>query len=164
MNRQHSQLVERIESSGKELLEMLKAFTDEEMMRSPGEGEWSIHAVLAHVRDVEEQVMLRRAERILKEKEPPQVEDFDQDAWNREHYAAKEPLKEILADWRKARKKFLALLSKTPDKEWIHYAIHPYYGKISLEWLAVHDYLHTLEHLHQMLEMRERNILKALNG
>ncbi len=164
MNRQHSQLIKRIEESGKELLDYVTRLPEEELHQSPGGDEWSIHAILAHLRDTEEQVFLKRAERIQDEDAPPQVENFDQVAWNKAHYAAKEPLKKILSDWRKARRKFVALLSKTPDKEWIHYAIHPEYGKISLEWLAVHDYSHTLEHLHQLLEMREREILKSLNG
>ncbi len=164
MNRQHTQLVKRIEESGKELLDYVSHIPEDEMHSMPGGGDWSIHAIMAHVRDVEEQVFLKRAERILKEKEPPQVEDFDQEEWNKECYSAKEPLKEILADWRKARRKFLAILDKTPDKECERYAIHPYYGKISLEYMATHNYAHTLDHLHQLLERRERQLLKSLNG
>ncbi len=122
-----------------------------------------MHAILAHLRDTEENVFLKRLQRIVKEPEPPQVENFDQEAWNREHYSPQEPIKRILADWRKARSKFVNLLSKLPDKEWMHYAIHPEYGKISVEWLAVHDYAHTLEHLHQLLEQRESEILGELN-
>ncbi len=164
MNRQHTLLLERIEESGKELNAYVSRLSEEELFRSPGGDEWTIHAILAHLRDVEEQVFLKRTQRILHEPTAPAVEDFDQEAWNKEHYSPQEPVKKILADWRKARKKFLGLLEKTPDKEWIHYAIHPYYGKISLDWLATHNYSHTLDHLHQLLEMREREILKELNG
>ncbi len=164
MNRQHTRLIERIEESGKELLAYVAQLPEEELRRVPAEGEWSTHAILAHLRDVESQVFLKRMQRILDEKEPPQVEDFDQEAWSQEHYSLKDPVKDIIGDWRKSRKKFIGLLSKTPDKEWIHYAIHPYYGKISIEWLATHDYSHTLEHLHQLLLQREKEILQSLNG
>ncbi len=164
MNRRHRQLIERIQESGKELSDYVSRLSEDEIRREPGDGEWSIHAILAHLRDVEEQVFLKRTQRILSEKEPPQVEDFDQETWNKEHYSPKESTKKILGEWRKARRKFLALLGKAADKEWIHYAIHPYYGKVSLDWLATHDYSHTLDHLHQLLAQREREILKQLNG
>ncbi|MGB8648115.1 MAG: DinB family protein [Anaerolineae bacterium] len=164
MNRQHTQLIERIQESSKELLDYVARLPEAELYRAPGGDEWSMHAILAHLRDTEEHVFLKRTQRILSEKEAPRVENFDQEKWNREHYSAQEPLKKILGDWRKARRKFVALLGKTPDKEWAHYAIHPEYGKISIEWLATHNYSHTLEHLHQLLERRERDILKQLNG
>ncbi len=163
MNRQHSILLERIEESGKELLAYVTRLPEEDLHHSPGGDEWTIHAILAHLRDVEEQVFLKRAQLILKEVAPA-VEDFDQEAWSAKHYSPKEPVKKILADWRKARRKFVGLLDRTPDKEWTRCAVHPYFGNISLDWLATHDYAHTLDHLHQLLEMREREILKQLNG
>ena len=164
MNRQHRLLLERIEESGKELLAYVSRLPEEELYNSRGGTEWTIHAILAHLRDTEQQVFLRRTSRILSQETPPEVEDFDQEEWNKEHYSPQEPVKKILADWRKARRKLLGLLSATSDKEWTRYAIHPYFGKISLDWLATHDYSHTLDHLHQLLEMREREILKELNG
>ncbi len=163
MNRQHTKLIERIEASGKEFLDYVSPLPAEEIHRAPVPGEWSIHAVVAHLRDTEEHVFLKRIERILREPEPPAVENFDQVEWNRAHYSPDEPFKEIMAELRQARRKFIRALEKIPDKEWSRYAHHPEYGKISIEWLALHDYVHTLDHLHQILELRERAILKELN-
>jgi hypothetical protein len=163
MNRQHAKLIERIEESGNDFLAYLAELTDEEIHRVPGQGEWSIHAVLAHLRDTEEHVFLKRTKRILGASEPPNVENFSQDEWNRDHYSSEEPRKKIISELRAARRGLLRLLRKTTDKDWSRWALHPEYGRISIEWLAVHDYSHTLEHLHQLLELREKAILEELN-
>ncbi len=52
MNRQHTLLLERIEESGKELNAYVSRLPEEELFRSPGGDEWTIHAILAHLRDV----------------------------------------------------------------------------------------------------------------
>jgi hypothetical protein len=163
MNRQHQALIDRIESSGKEFLEYLSRLPEEEIHRVPANGEWSAHAVVAHLRDTEEHVFLKRTHRILDADAPPAVENFDQDEWNREHYSPDEPLDKIISEWRAARRKEIALLRKTSDKDWAKWAVHPEYQKISIEWLATHNYSHTLEHLRQLLVMREKQILGELN-
>jgi len=163
MNRQHKMLVDQIEASGKEFLEYLSRLPEEEIHRVTAPGEWSVHVVVAHLRGTEQDVFLRRTRRILEAPAPPAVENFDQDEWNREHYSPDEPLDKIISDWRAARRKEIALLRKTLDKDWAKWAVHPEYQKISIEWLAMHNYSHTLEHLHQLLVMREQAILRTLN-
>lgn len=163
MNRTHARLIDRIESSGKDLLFYLAQLSDEEIERVPGQGEWSIHAVLAHVRDTEQHVFLKRAKIILAASAPPAVENFDQEQWNRDHYSVHEPRKKIIAEFKAARQSLLRLLKRTTDKEWKRWAVHPEYGKISIEWLAMHAYNHTIEHLHQLLDLRENAILGELN-
>jgi hypothetical protein len=163
MNRQHTRLIDRIEESGNDLVYYLAQLTDEEINRVPAPGAWSIHAVLAHLRDTEEHVFLKRTKRILDASMPPNVENFDQEQWNRDHYSPEEPKKKIISELRAARRTLLRLLRKTTDKDWSRWAVHPEYGKISIEWLATHDYSHTLEHLHQLLELKEKAILEELN-
>lgn len=164
MNRAHANLIERIQSSGDDLVANLALLTDEELQRVPAPREWSLHAVLSHLRDTEEHVFFKRAKRILGAAGPINVENFDQEGWNRVHYSPEEPRKKIIAEFRSSRRKLVQLLSKTTDKDWSRWAVHPEYGKISIEWIAVHDYAHTLEHLHQLVEMREKELLTKLNS
>ncbi len=164
MNRQHAKLVERIEESGKEFLFYLEQLSEAEIHRVPAPDEWSIHAVVGHLRDTEEHVFLNRTRRILSAREPVHVENFDQEQWHRDHYSPEEPLKEIIKRYRAARRKLIQLLRKTTDGDWSRWAVHPEYGRISVEWLALHDYSHTLEHMHQLLQLREKAIMKELNG
>lgn len=164
MNRQHAKLVEGIVGSGKEFLFYLAQLSEVEIRRVPAQDEWSIHAVVGHLRDTEEHVFLSRTRRILGAREPVNVENFDQEQWHRDHYSREEPVNEIISQYRTARRKLVQLLRKTTDKDWSRWAVHPEYGRISVEWLALHDYSHTLEHLHQILQMREQAIMRELNG
>ncbi len=163
MNKQHTQLVDRLAESGDELIAALGQLSDKQLMHVPREGEWSLHENMAHVRDAEVQVFLYRVGRVLDEDAPPLVPNFDQEAWNREHYSSREPIKQIVSEFRRARRKLVQRLRETRDKDWARYAIHPQYGKITLEWLALHAYDHTLEHMLQFQAAREAALLEAAN-
>lgn len=163
MNRAHAKLIERIQESGKDLYYYLSQLTDEEIRRVPAPNQWSIHAVIAHMRDTDRQVFLKRVKRIMAASAPPAVENFDQDQWNREHYSPDEPMSKIIAEMKTARSALLGLLKKMTDKDWKRWGVHPEYGKISVEFLAIHEYNHTVEHLHQLLDLREQAMLRELN-
>lgn len=164
MNKQHNQLLDRLEDSANQVAEAVKKLSTEQLNRIPKEGEWSLHGALAHLRDTDVQVFLYRSGRILQEKEPPTVASFDQDEWSREHYSPSEPIDKIISEFRSARRKFVKLLRDTTDKDWARYAIHPEYGKIPIEYIALHTYNHTLDHLRQLLDVQEGNVLNGANG
>jgi Protein of unknown function (DUF664). len=163
MNRQRVGLIDRLEQSGKDYLWYLARLSDADINAPTAPGEWTIHQVVAHVRDTEQHVFLARAQRIVKE-EHPAVQNFDQDAWNRDHYSATEPFKKIVGDFSASRRKLISLLRKTTNEDWDNWAKHSAYGRISLDWLVMHDYHHTLEHLAQIGYLREKAVLKELNG
>jgi hypothetical protein len=163
MNRQHTILIERLETSAVEFSDVVAKIPNAQLMRVPQNGEWSLHMSLSHLRDTEVQVFAYRVDLILKHDTPQVVQNFDQEEWLRAHYSAKEPSKNILAEYRAARRKLIKLLRGTTDKDWSRYAIHPEYGNIPTEYIALHAYNHTLEHLHQFLNAQEENLLQAAN-
>ncbi len=158
MNRWHKGLIERLEANGKELVWYVGRLADDQIHALPEPNAWNIHQVLCHVRDTERQVFLSRAQRILKE-DAPQVVAFDQHAWMDQHYWPAEPLKTVLSQFKSARRRLIALLVKTNDKQWARYAIHPELGNISLEWLVTHCYNHTMEHIAQVGYAYEHSLL-----
>jgi DNA phosphorothioation-dependent restriction protein DptG len=162
MNRQRAAWIDRLEQSGKDYLRYVSQLSEADLHRAPAPGEWTMHQVVAHVRDTERQVFLARVQRIMNE-EHPAVQNFDQDQWNKDHYDPNEPFKEIVADFRAARRQLVALLRKTKNADWDNWAIHSAYGKISLDWLVRHDYHHTLEHIAQMGYLAEKSVLEELN-
>lgn len=164
MNKQHTLLVDRLEDSANQVAEAVKKLSAEQLDRIPQEGEWSLHGAMAHLRDTDVHVFLYRTERILQEKEPPSVPAFNPDDWTRDRYSPSEPIEKIISEFRAARRKLVKLLRGTTDKDWARYAIHPEYGKIPLEYLALHTYNHTLDHLRQLLDVQEGNLLNAANG
>ncbi len=163
MNREHKRLIERLESSAEDLASYLGKFSEQELLTPPAPNEWSIHQVICHLRDNEEQVFLFRVKKILVEDNPP-VPNFEQDAWQREHYSSTEPLKKMLADFRAARRKQIALLRKTTDRDWSRTARHPEYGTISIYWIVNYNVNHTLEHVAQIGFVYEKALLRKLNG
>jgi hypothetical protein len=108
-------------------------------------------------------VFFPRVQLILSQDTPPMVQNFDQEEWMRVHYAPGEPVKQMVAEFRAARRKLVKQLRTTRDKDWARYAIHPLYGKIPIEYIALHSYAHTLEHLQQFLNAYETELLDAVN-
>jgi len=164
MKKQRRQLIARLEDSAREVDTAIRQIPAAQLKRAPRAGEWSLHQAIAHLRDTEAQVFAYRATRILKEKEPPIVANFNQEDWMRAHYTRDEPIQKIVSEYRAARRKLVKLLHATTDKDWTRYAVHPEYGRISLEYIALHAYNHTLEHLRQLLDAQEENLLNAANA
>ena len=163
MNRSRTAWIDRLEQSGKDYLRYVSRLSDSQIHDVPAPGEWSMHQVVAHVRDTERYVFLERVRRILKETHPA-VENFDQDVWNRDHYDPSEPFKKIVADFRVSRRKLVSLLRKSKEKDWENWAMHSEYRKITIDWLVMHDYHHTLEHTAQIGYLNEKALLKNLNS
>lgn len=163
MNHKRSQLIDRLESSGQDYMWYLDRMSEEEIRVPPAPNDWTVHQIAAHMRDTERLVFLLRAERMLKQ-EHPAVENFDQEEWHRQHYITAEPLRKIKSEFRAARRKLTRLLRSASKEDWENWAVHPEYGKISLDWLLEHDYVHTLDHLAQIARMREAATLKLLNS
>ena len=163
MNHNRSQLIDRLESSGQDYVWYLDRLSEEEIRVPPAPNDWTVHEIAVHMRDTERLVFLLRAERILKD-EHPAVENFDQEEWHRQHYQTAEPLRKVKSEFRAARRKLAQLLRSASKRDWENWALHPEYGKISLDWLLEHDYIHTLDHLAQIARMREAATLKKLNS
>ncbi|CAG0986880.1 hypothetical protein ANRL3_02502 [Anaerolineae bacterium] len=163
MNRKRKALVDRLEESGKEYLQYLAQLDTNEIHGAPAPNEWTIHQVVSHMRDTEQHVFLARTQLIQKETHPA-VQSFNQEEWMRERYSPDESFKKIVAEFRAARRKMIALVRKASDQDWANWATHPEYVRISLDWLVMHDYHHTLEHLAQIGYAREKAVLAELRG
>ena len=164
MKLQLKKLIDRLETSGKDYVAYLSQVAEQDLHATSSPTEWSIHQVAAHMRDTEQRAFLVRIQRIMKE-DHPAVQNFDQDEfWKMNPYSAAEPIKKIIADFRATRRKMVSLLRKASDDDWKNWAAHSAYGKISLEYIAMHCYHHTLEHIAQMGYAREKDVLKSLNS
>lgn len=163
MNKQHTQLIDRLEASGAEVSKAFERLSDEQINRVPKEGEWSLHKAMAHLRDTEVQVFAYRVKLILNSDEPPHVQNFVQEEYFVEHYAPDEPRAKMVREFRKARRKLVKHLRATKKKDWARYAIHPEFGNTPLEYIARHAYAHGIEHLAQFLAAQEEEILAAAN-
>lgn len=110
--------------------------------------EWSAHETLAHLCEIERHVFLLRMQRVATEHQPL-LKYFDEKAWHREHYDARQPVAEMLADFSDVRRQQIQLLEAQPD--WDRWGLHETLQKrYSLEFLALYALRHTWEHLNQI--------------
>jgi len=91
------------------------------------------HYILAHLRELEDQVFSIQLRRILDE-ETPLVPVFNDDAWMAVHYKPEEPTMTIVEDFVKLRKHELNGLRKLSPPAWSRIARHPQWGVHTLQW------------------------------
>ena len=102
------------------------------VMWRPAPGKWSIHEIVCHMREAERLGYLRRYTEILA-KDNPTFPDVDGDALALEGQYRRLNLREVLRDWRAARKECLAVLKKVKGAQWTRIGTHETAGPMSLE-------------------------------
>lgn len=102
------------------------------VMWRPAPGKWSIHEIVCHMRDAERLGYLHRYSEILT-KDNPTFPDVDGDALALERQYRRLNLREVLRDWRAARKESLALLRRVRGGQWTRIGTHELLGPMSLE-------------------------------
>lgn len=108
--------------------------------------DWTQHQLLAHVRDAEVQAYLPRLGRILQE-QAPVFEDFDAEAWMKDHYDPHEPAEEIATAFASARTQGWDWLSGLAGDGWNRIGCHPLVGDKTLQWWVERAVAHAQEHL-----------------
>ena len=98
----------------------------------PAPGKWSIHEIVCHMRDAERLGYLHRYTEILT-KDSPTFPDVDGDALALERQYRRLNLRDVLGDWRAARKASLAILKKVKADQWTRIGTHETAGPMSLE-------------------------------
>ncbi len=93
-----------------------------------GDGEWTIHQIAAHVREVEREVYGARIRRTLEE-ENPLFESFDADTHMAQHYWPDEPLDSILDELAALVQENVRRLRALPDEAWSRPSRHVTLGK-----------------------------------
>jgi len=112
------------------------------------ENEWSAHATLWHLADIERNVFLHRLQRVTGETHPT-LKYYDEQAAHHAHYDAGRTPADLLADFAGARQREIDLLEAQPD--WSRWGLHETVQKrYSLEFIAQYAFRHTWEHLNQI--------------
>lgn len=122
----------------------------------PAPGKWSIHEIMCHMRDAERDGYLYRYSRILAE-DNPTLPDVDGDKLAQERQYSRLNLREVLRDWRAARKQVLAILKKVKPDQWQRMGTHEHLGPMSLETILQRQALGNDEaHLGQIENIKKR--------
>ena len=111
------------------------------------EGEWTIHQIASHTRDVDTMVYGARIEQTLHE-DNPLFKSFDADEWMASHYDPKEPLTQILDELTKNVEKHCRILAHLPTEAWSRESRHETNGGgLTLQLWVERSLAHIEEHL-----------------
>jgi hypothetical protein len=126
---------------------------DESKLRwSPGDGEWCLKEIAAHLRDAE-QLALRQMNAVTEGKRGP-IPAWDIDLLPAERDYRSADLRDLLSELRELRQEVTYLLWRLDDSDWQAAAEHPYRGHVSIETLARELAQHDLEHLAEVRRVK----------
>ncbi len=130
----------------------LSALDEDELLHSPGEGDWCLKEIAAHLRDAEE-LALRQMNSIAEgARRPLPTWDIDLLPAERNYRAAN--LGDLLSELRELRQETTYLLWGLDDADWQESAEHPYRGAVTIETLARELAQHDLEHLAEVRRLK----------
>jgi hypothetical protein len=111
------------------------------------EGDWSLHQIASHTRDVQKLVYGMRVRLTLSE-ENPCFEGFDADVWMAEHYNPHEPLAGILQEFADNVDELCDVLRGMPLEAWSRVSAHDELGGgLTLQLWVERSLAHIEEHL-----------------
>lgn len=126
---------------------------DEDAQRwTPGEGDWCLKEIAAHLRDAE-QLALRQMKAIA-EGRTGQLPAWDIDLLPAERDYRSADLGDLLSELRELRQEVTYVLWDLDEGDWKATAEHPYRGQVTIETLARELAQHDLEHLAEVRRVK----------
>ena len=130
----------------------LSMLSEDELLHSPGKGDWCLKEIAAHLRDAEE-LALRQMNTITEgTRRPLPAWDIDLLPAERDYRAT--DLGDVVSELRELRQETTYLLWGLDDEDWQDGADHPYRGRVTIETLARELAQHDLEHLSVMRRLK----------
>jgi hypothetical protein len=130
----------------------LSGLDQDELRRSPGEGEWCLKEIAAHLRDAE-QLALRQMNAIAEGKRGP-LPAWDIDLLPAERDYRSADVDDLLSELRELRQETTYLLWGLDDSDWQASGEHPYRGSVTIKTLARELAQHDLEHLAEVRRVK----------
>jgi hypothetical protein len=122
--------------------------TEEDVDRSPGEGEWSARQVIHHLADTEMIAAVRL--RMLIAQDSPTIQGYDEMELARELGYESRPVGPSLTAFRGATESTATILDRLTEEDWGRTGQHTERGPYSVEtWLEVHA-SHAHDHARQI--------------
>jgi len=143
LNEYRSRLVEQLGVAARE-------FRDAFAKRDPSmklEGEWTLHQVASHVRDIDRDVYGARIRRTLQE-DNPLFQSIDPDEHLKKNYQQDEPMQKILDELKGNVDALCRDLHAAPMEAWSRVSRHETLGGgLPLQWWVERSLAHIEEHL-----------------
>ena len=137
-------LIARLGEAAREFRAACEAVKDPS---SKVEGDWTLHQIASHTRDVEKLVYGARIRQTLNEKNP-KVKSFNADDWMAAHYRKEESLVAILDEFSSNVEDLCKILRELPQEAWSRESRHETLGgELTLQLWAERSLAHIEEHL-----------------
>ena len=138
-------LIEKLVSAARDFRTACLAVTDP--YAPLGAGEWNVHQVAVHTRDIDKLVYGLRARRTAEE-ENPEFRSFDGDEYMAEHYNVDEPLEGLLDGFVENVENLTKMLRALPDEAWARESRHATLGSgFTLQTWVERSLAHIEEHI-----------------
>src|SRR3972149_3953216 len=147
-------VLKALRGAGGSLLSELASFDEDILRWRPGDDEWSLKGIAAHLRDAEELAIAQLNAFASGASKPLPVWDVDLLPQERDYQG--EEIDRLLASFRDLRRGATYLLGGLTDADWGSSAQHPYRGEVTLGEIAHELAQHDLEHLWQVRRLKER--------
>ncbi len=137
-------LIARIDEAAQEFRTACESFSDP---FTKVEGEWTVHQIASHTRDVDKMVYGKRISQTLNETNP-EFTSFDADAWMAANYDKDEPLSKVVSDFLKNVQGLCKTLQAAPREAWSRVSRHETMGgELTLQLWVERNLAHIEEHL-----------------
>ena len=111
------------------------------------DGDWNVHQIASHTRDVEHLIYGARIRQTLNE-DNPHFKSFDANAWMANHYNKDEPLNKILIDFDASVTELCNILKELPRQSWSRLSSHESAGnELTVQLWVERSLAHIEEHL-----------------
>jgi hypothetical protein len=149
-----TELVARIQAATNDLAWAARDLDDLASHYRPEDDEWSIHEHLSHVRDMDQEVVLPLLRWIAI---PGMLDprDYSRHDWRRNRYNPNEPVSRIITDIFRMHEEEAEIVQTMTDSAWEELRDDSRWGPMTGQWIAELIYRHTLDHLQQVMALRQ---------
>ena len=137
-------LIARIEEAAQEFCAACESFGDP---FTKVDGEWTVHQIASHTRDVDKMVYGERIRRTLNEANPT-FKSFDADEWMAANYNKDEPLSNVVNGFLTSIQDLCKTLQAVPREAWSKESRHETMGgELTMQIWVERNLAHIEEHL-----------------
>jgi len=145
-----SKLIEKLAESANRFCIACEAIPSDSQI----EGDWTLHQIAAHVRDVDRSVYGARVRQTLLE-DNPFFKNFDADDWMAKNYHKDGPLKNILNEFKTNVDDLCKTLANLPQAAWSRVSRHETMGgALTLQLWVERSLAHIEEHLQAVSKIK----------
>lgn len=145
-------VLKALREAGGQVVYELAGVDEETLCRRPGDGDWCLKEIAAHLRDAEELALCQMT--AIAQGATAAIPFWDVDVLPSERDYRAADLSDLLTEVRARRHETTLFLWGLSETDWQSSAEHPYRGPMTLEAIARELAQHDLEHLWQVRRMK----------